>query len=464
MKWGIGGLVLLAVLAGGCGGGGGTADSAAGIVPEGALAYVTVNTDFGSGQLKSAESIIRKFPLGPHVLQAIRTGIQSNGGPNARALQRSVGPEVDVAILDVGGKLDAVGYTQPKDEKAFDAILDQPGTSHAVHTKISGWTAFATDQAFLDAAKHRKGNLSDDVAYQAASKTLPDDAIARAFASPLGLQAAVHAAASRTAAAGQAFSTVSGAQWVAAALSSSDGAFKLEVHSKSPGKQPTVPSLAAQIPSGAVLALALRGGGTSIPPQARQQLNSTSRRLGVDLAALLGALDGPVIAYVRAGLPIPDVTIASKPTDPAKVKPALAQLVRRLSGGKVTPIPTRVDGGILDKVDLGSIALYYGVANGEVVVTDSQNALAELKGSIGRLTDDSVFKDARDGAGMPDDNQGFLFVDLKDALPAATGFAQLANTTLPPQLEQNLKPLRSLLLYGARDGAVQDFVTYVKTS
>ena len=86
------------------------------------------------------------------------------------------------------------------------------------------------------------------------------------------------------------------------------------------------------------------------------------------------------------------------------------------------------------------MALYYGVNNGQLVVTDSANALAELKGSVGRLSGDAVFKEAKDGAGMTDSGQGFLFLDIKDALPALSGFAQLANQTLPPAVENEPAP------------------------
>jgi hypothetical protein len=110
------------------------------------------------------------------------------------------------------------------------------------------------------------------------------------------------------------------------------------------------------------------------------------------------------------------------------------------------------------------VALYYGVNDGQLVVTDSANALAELKGSVGHLSGDSVFKEAKDGAGMTDGGQGFFYVDIKDALPAVSGFAQLANQTLPPQVEANLRPLRSMLVFGSRDGDIQSFVAYVKTS
>ena len=115
-------------------------------------------------------------------------------------------------------------------------------------------------------------------------------------------------------------------------------------------------------------------------------------------------------------------------------------------------------------VRLHQPSLYYGVNDGQLVVTDSSNALAELNGSVGRLSGDDVFKEAKDGAGMTDSAQTFIFLDIKDALPALSGFAQLANQTLPPELESNLRPLRSALLFGSSDSSVGSFVVYVKTS
>ena len=62
-------LALLAgslALAAGCGGGGGSAtgaDSAAGIVPETVPAFLSIDTDLSSEQLKSADEILKKFPI-----------------------------------------------------------------------------------------------------------------------------------------------------------------------------------------------------------------------------------------------------------------------------------------------------------------------------------------------------------------------------------------------------------------
>ena len=65
---------------------------------------------------------------------------------------------------------------------------------------------------------------------------------------------------------------------------------------------------------------------------------------------------------------------------------------------------------------------------------------------------------------MTDSAQTFIFLDIKDALPALSGFAQLANQNLPPEVENNLRPLRSALLFGSSDNQVGSFVVYVKTS
>jgi len=47
---------------------------------------------------------------------------------------------------------------------------------------------------------------------------------------------------------------------------------------------------------------------------------------------------------------------------------------------------------------------------------------------------------------------------------AIQGFAQLANQTIPESVLANLRPLRSLLVYGSRDGDIQNVVVYLKTN
>src|SRR5437763_5889856 len=151
-------VALIAAGCGGAGGGGGGSSDAASLVPADALAYVTVDTDLSSSQLASANGILEKFPIRAKLLRQIRSSL-AQSGTNVRALESSVGPEVDIAALTVNGETNAVGFTQPKDEKAFDAQLDKDST---LHTKIDGWTVFSDKQAGIDAVKSRKANLGDD--------------------------------------------------------------------------------------------------------------------------------------------------------------------------------------------------------------------------------------------------------------------------------------------------------------
>src|SRR5689334_4409258 len=99
-------IAVVAVLAG-CGGsgGGGPTDDAADLVPPNALAFVTLDTDFSSAQVKSALSILDKFPVKPQVVRQLKSAIRS-AGVNPDALKRSAGPQVDVAVLDVAGEID----------------------------------------------------------------------------------------------------------------------------------------------------------------------------------------------------------------------------------------------------------------------------------------------------------------------------------------------------------------------
>jgi len=462
MRVRLAGVAVLAVLAAGCGGGGGgSASSADSVVPRDALAFATIDTDASSAQVASALTILKKFPIEPRAEQQLRTSI-TKGGVSFDAITKSAGPEVGLAVLMVDGKPTPVGFARPSDEKTFDAQLDK---HQGKHQKIDGWTVFAGKQAAIDAVSSRKGDLSADSTYQAAVKSLPGDAIARFYASPAGEEAVVRAAKQQVPSAS--LGALPQAQWTAGALTSADGAFKLEVHSKSAKTQVLSQHnpLASKIPSGSIVALALNAGGAmkTLPAATQEQLSVLGQQLGVDLPGLISVLDGPMIAYVRPGIPLPEVTIAARPASPASSASAVGSLLARFASG-AKPVATKVDGGTLNQLNLGPVSLYYGVNDGQLVVTDSSNALAELNGSVGRLSGDAVFKEAKDGAGMTDSAQTFIFLDIKDALPALSGFAQLANQTLPPALESNLRPLRSALLFGSSDSSVGSFVVYVKTS
>ena len=174
-------LAAVAAIATACGGssGGGSSSGggAAAIVPGDAIAFITVDTDTSSSQLKSAEAVLDKFPIHTKVMASIQKSLASSDNANARQLISSVGPELDVAILKVNGQTTPVGFTKPSDVAAFTA-----GLKNAKSEQISGWTVFASTQAALDAVQNRTSNLSDDSVYKTASKSLSGDSLVTAYA------------------------------------------------------------------------------------------------------------------------------------------------------------------------------------------------------------------------------------------------------------------------------------------
>src|SRR5215208_197434 len=203
-------IAAAALVAGGCGGGGGSAtggESAAELVPADAALYVSVNTDFSSQQIRSADEVLARFPIRDRLLTAVRKATREYG-IDVDALRRSAGPEVDVAVLDTATKL-TVGFARPKDEERFDAVLDR---KRLLHVRKDGWTVFARDRAAIDAVKNADEKLADLPAYRHATAKLPDDAIAEAYA------------------AARAVPQTKRARWASAALLSHDGGFELQVH------------------------------------------------------------------------------------------------------------------------------------------------------------------------------------------------------------------------------------------
>jgi hypothetical protein len=65
--------------------------------------------------------------------------------------------------------------------------------------------------------------------------------------------------------------------------------------------------------------------------------------------------------------------------------------------------------------------------------------------------------------GLPDATNDFVYLDAARALPALAAFAKLANQTVPAEVDDYLKPLKTLVLYGTRDRDVQTVVAVVQT-
>ena len=467
-------LGVLGIVAAGCGsasgGNGGSNDSAAGLVPGDAVAFITVSTDTGGTQLKNAEAVLNKFPAHTKLVAALEKSLASSGA-NVAQLQSSLGPELDVAILNVAGKPAPVGFTKPKDSAGFTAALQK-----AKSEQIDGWTVFAQTQAALDAVKNRTSNLSDAQDYQDASKSLPGDTLASAFAgkSAFALAAPLAGKASSQAGSAAGALNLSKLGWVAGAVTSHDDGIELELHahgtsaaSLGSGSNP----LTGEIPGGVLAAAAFSGssslsslGDTALSqPGAASALSSAQKVLGVSVPDLVQAVNGPVILYVKAGAPLPEVTIVVKPADAQKAQHTVGTLLGKLTKG-TTPTSTTVNGVTLQSVPLGPVSLYYGTFDGQLVLTDSQTAIGELQSKSNRLADDDTYKAAAKASGLPDSSPAWLYVDLQDTIPAVESLAALAGQKVPATVGPNLQPLKSLVAYGSTDADTTTAVLFLQTN
>jgi hypothetical protein len=118
----------------------------------------------------------------------------------------------------------------------------------------------------------------------------------------------------------------------------------------------------------------------------------------------------------------------------------------------------RLKGGRAEKtIDFGQFAVHYGAKGHEVVVTNAAAGISQVGNSGGKFADSADFKEAKSAAGLPDSNDGFLYIDLKNAIPLIEGFAGLSGSSLPSTVTENLRPLRSFLAWSSGSGNARTF-------
>ena len=222
--------------------------------------------------------MLDKFPAHTKLIASLEKSLAS-GGTNVAQLESSVGPELDVAILK---------WTASRPRSASRSRRMRPRSppllKKAKSEQISGWTVFASTQAALDAVKNRTSNLSDAPDYQDASKSLPGDTLASAFAGKSAFRSAGPLADKASSQAGAAASAVNLSKlgWVAGAVTSHDDGIEIELHAHSTSAaaaDASSESLAGEIPGG-VLAAASFDGSRSLSSLSDSALAQPGRRVG----------------------------------------------------------------------------------------------------------------------------------------------------------------------------------------
>jgi hypothetical protein len=389
----------------------GSLDGAAAIAPANTVAFVAASTDLSSSQWH---------------------GIGKQFMTQFKSLAPAFGGELDVAVLPSKA---IVGFTQPQDSSKLAALAKRYGVQTRV---IGGWTAIAKTSTALDTVANATSHLADNNLFTEAMNRLPSDALVRAYANGQEAQTLI-ASIPRLEAAG-----TTDVRWGAAALTSTSDGLKLEAFARTAAGTATVPyasTLVDEIPSGALAAVdfLVSSGMFAHPgalpaPLAKFLGAANAAALPNQLGALLG---GETAIYVRPSLPIPEVTLVTQPADTAAASQALDQILAELPS----------------KSMFSGVKLYRKTVGGQFVVSTTQQGLADFSGSGPRLSADPSFVAAETQSGMGATTTGFVYANVKDALPLLS----LAGVKLPA----GLPSLRTFMAYGGQTDSESSLTAFL---
>jgi hypothetical protein len=214
------------------------------------------------------------------------------------------------------------------------------------------------------------------------------------------------------------------------------------VGSFTPGpKTPAVPSyeptLFAKVPGDALVALSFHGGDT-VTKQLRDTLGSEAfkglqEQLGVSVDDLAATLDGEGVVYVRAGTPLPEITVALRPSDPTKAKQTLDALVAKVRSQLSSSSP------------LPGLELTTASAGDVLLVSTATAGPSAWAGTAATLTSTQRFKDAAASVHLGDTTSGFAYVDLRGLTPLLkTALGALGGSTTDKESQQLFDVLGAL--------------------
>jgi hypothetical protein len=462
-------LAAVAVAAAGCGGGaksGSSTSPGASLVRSGALAYIAIDSDTGSDQWKQLDALAEKFPGRDLAIAGLESQLGEQGVNWKDDVEPALGPEVDVGVVGTSQSNAAFAVlTQPKDEGKFKALVTKMNAkssdSPAVYRKVGDWYALSQSQQMIDRvlAPNDAKTLADDSAFKEGLSKLTDAALVKAYVNTKALNSLIQASPRGASPYGSVSPTLAKLDSLSAAISAEDDGVRL--HGATVGQELTGGSYAsellAQAPADALAFLTFRGGGQTSASlgQIGGALQSTLGVTGKQIASLF---ENENALWVRPGAVIPEVTATLQPDHTAAAMVTLDKLAAALAASE----GATVHHGAQRTIDFGNFALHYGAAGGKIVITSAPGGVAGAASSGEKLPAGADFSEAKSAAGLPDSTSGFVYVDLKNAIPLLEGFAALSGGNVDSSMTANLRPLRSFLAWGASSGDTQTFDAFLE--
>jgi Protein of unknown function (DUF3352) len=461
-------LPLLAIVAAGCGGtttSAGAGPSGASIVPASAPVFVSVDTDLSSSQVKQADELLKKFPGRDKLLAQLNKSL-ADEGVNIEQVKDALGPELDIVVLDVTSNPNVVVLTQPKDEEQFVKLLAK-GSDPPVHTTVAGWTVFSETQAALDAFKAAQNGdkLADKSTFTEAMGKVPDEALVKAYVDGSSLNQALQEQLQ-----GQVPGGLGGLQkldWLVGSLEAQDdgAALHFVANGFSQGTGDYTSELLHKAPQSALVFATFKGLGKQFENVQGVTGAAFEQALGMKLSDFAQLFSGETAIWMSAGTPIPEISVVlgGDPKQSLATLDRLASRVSTLAGGAQSK-QTTVAGVPMTQVTFGGVfSVYYGEVGGKVLLTDTRRGVTEFQNGPGSsLADDPSFKRVVDASGLPDAYGGFLYANIPDTVAALSGLASAAGDAVPPDVEANLRPLRSAVLWSSAAGDSTDVQAFVE--
>jgi hypothetical protein len=474
----IGLLVALALAVSACGAKkqSGSVPAGAEFAPASAPAYLVMATDPNGAQWKAADRLLRRFPGRDKLLAGARNELTKQGLDWDTDVKPALPAEVHLVWLDFdlnGG--DVVGYAKPKDEAKFIKLLES-GTDKLVHRQIAGWTVFGSTAGPIDkfeSARASGDSLSGVDAFSDAIAKQPADAAVRGWVSGEAIQAEIdkQAAGSPGMQPYQQFTTGFGKlESVSFSAAAEDRGVKLEAAYNASGL-PKIDNFSAKLtdslPAGALayvsfgsledfLDRAVETAGKS-SPDFEQQRAQMEQALGFSLKDDLFPLfsQESAVAVYRGSEPVPNVLFVLRVPDEAKARKIVDRAAALATLGGQASRTVTVHGVQAKEITISGagFSILAAVADGKALVTNSKAALEQALGDSKKLSDDAVYREARDASGASDETVGFVYLNLQDGLPYVLDFAERGSPgSITPEVQANTKPLASAYFFGRKDG------------
>src|SRR5439155_1315457 len=83
-------------------------------------------------------------------------------------------------------------------------------------------------------------------------------------------------------------------------------------------------------------------------------------------------------------------------------------------------------------LNFGPVTARWAGFDGRVLITTSPTGIDDYRSGGDKLADDSMYKDALDAAGVPDQTLGQIYLNLGDAAELIKSYAGLSGEKLPP--------------------------------